>query len=105
MATDWRNSREYRAWRAAVIRRDKVCQCCGSIKDRHAHHKKHATYFVELRFVPENGVTLCGGCHSVLHNKLAGGYRMKCGDEHFTRLLAVRDYFSFTENEGKSATG
>lgn len=92
--SDWRETREYRVWRATVIRRDGKCQCCGSLKDRHAHHIQHATYAPLLRFEPSNGVTLCGGCHSMLHNKLAGGYRVKCNAKHLERLYAVRNYFS-----------
>lgn len=91
---DWRDSREYRAWRVAVIRRDKVCQCCGSIKERHAHHIEHATFSPALRFVESNGVTLCNSCHSVLHNKLAGGYRKRSERVHLERLLFVRDFFT-----------
>jgi 5-methylcytosine-specific restriction endonuclease McrA len=94
MVKDWRDSREYRLWRVAVVRRDGVCQCCGSIKQRHAHHIQHATYFPVLRFAESNGVTLCNGCHSLLHNKLVGGYRKQCGAEHLERLKAVRDYFT-----------
>lgn len=91
--SDWRDSKEYRQWRVSVIRRDGVCQCCGTIKDRHAHHIRHATYHPDLRFSVPNGVTLCNGCHSILHNKFAGSYRAKCDDTHLVKLYAVRDYF------------
>ncbi len=93
----WRRTRDYRMWRAAVVRRDRRCQCCGSLKRRHAHHIKHATYHPALRFDPANGVTLCSGCHSILHNKLAGGYRRKCESKHLDRLMVVRDYFTAKE--------
>ena len=89
----WRNSREYRLWRAAVIRRDVRCQCCGSIKSRHAHHIEHATYNKKLRFDIDNGKTLCRSCHMILHNKIAGGYRKKCEKKHLDRLIYIKDYF------------
>lgn len=90
---NWRNTRDYRYWRVAVIRRDGSCKCCGSIESRHAHHIKHATYFKDLRFDVSNGITLCADCHSLLHNKIAGGYRYKCEEKHLDRLFFVRNYF------------
>ncbi len=71
---NWRNTRLYRIWRMLVIRRDKVCQICGSNKKRHAHHLNHATFFPEQRFDPENGICLCLHCHSIVHNKFHVGY-------------------------------
>lgn len=94
MSQNWRQTKEYRVWRVSVIRRDKVCQCCGSMKSRHAHHIKHATYYQKLRYDVDNGITLCAKCHSVLHNKIAGGYRVKCEAKHLDRLLFVRDLFT-----------
>lgn len=88
--SDWRDSREYRIWRVAVIRRDGVCQCCGSRQARNAHHIKHATYFPDLRFDVSNGITFCYDCHMVLHNKIAGGYRKKCDEVHVERLIYMR---------------
>lgn len=89
----WRSTKEYRVWRVAVIKRDKVCQCCGDISKRHAHHIKHATYFPLKRFDVANGITLCADCHSLLHNAVAGGYRVKCQEKHLDRLIKLRDYF------------
>lgn len=93
MTTNWRNTREYRVWRAGVIRRDKVCQVCGSRQKRNAHHKNHATYFPEERFDLENGVCLCQDCHILFHNKMMGSNRIKCEKKHFERFLLIRDYF------------
>ena len=76
-----------------MIRRDVRCQCCNSLQGRHAHHIKHATYNINLRFDIENGITLCSQCHMILHNKFAGGYRYKCDKKHLDRLLYTRDYF------------
>lgn len=90
---DWRNSKEYRQWRALVIRRDKVCQCCSTIKNRHAHHINHATFNVSDRFNVDNGITLCKNCHSILHNSIVGNYRKKCTKSHLDNLLELRDYF------------
>jgi len=105
----WRKTKEYRMWKVAVVKRDKVCQCCGSKQNRHAHHIKHATYSPELRFDVDNGITLCKDCHMIVHNKIAGGYRIKCGAKHVDRLLYIRgfwceqDYKDLKEASKKSA--
>jgi 5-methylcytosine-specific restriction endonuclease McrA len=93
MASNWRNSREYRIWRATVIRRDKRCVICGSIKERHAHHLNHATYFPEERFNPDNGVTICGGDHRDFHYRLMKGSRKKCTKSDFTRYVTLANHF------------
>ena len=95
---NWRNTREYRIWRIGVIRKGKKCECCGSIKCRHAHHIKHATYYVSIRFDVNNGMVLCCHCHSILHNKFAGGYRKKCTEKHVERMLFVRNSFMGIES-------
>ena len=55
---NWRKAREYRLWRIAVIRKDKRCVVCGSIKHRQAHHLNNGSYFKEERFDVDNGVVL-----------------------------------------------
>ena len=88
---DWRHSRAYRVWRAKVIRRDKRCVICGAIKERQAHHINHATYYQDLRFDPENGVTLCRACHTDFHTNFKRSYRQKCDRadwENFRTLIS-----------------
>jgi len=75
---NWRKTREYRVWRVRVIRRDKVCQVCGSRKNRQAHHINHASYFPKQRFDVNNGITLCASCHSQFHNNFKNNTREKC---------------------------
>jgi len=60
-----RESREYKVWRTSVFRRDNfTCLLCGTKKRPfHADHIKPFAYFPELRFVLENGRTLCVPCH------------------------------------------
>jgi len=89
----WRNTREYRVWRAQVIRRDSRCVICGSLQNRHAHHKNHATYFPELRFEVENGVCLCSGCHSQFHNNFKRSTRVKCTEYDFNNFVDISNYF------------
>lgn len=88
----WRNTSDYRKWRIAVIRRDKVCMVCGNRKHRQAHHINHATYFKELRFVPSNGVCLCNKCHSQYHNNFVGNYRKKCDSYSFNNFKDLMKY-------------
>lgn len=64
-----RASKEYREWRNAVLKRDKLaCLLCGKLggkrgKGLHVHHKKEWVNYKELRFEVDNGATLCGDCH------------------------------------------
>lgn len=89
MAQAWRNTRDYRIWRVAVVRRDGVCQICRSRKDRQAHHLDSASYHVESRFNVDNGVTLCGNCHRSLHIDFCGGYRKKTVKKDYTKFKKI----------------
>jgi len=73
----WRKTPDYRKWRIKVIRRDKVCQVCGTIKQRQAHHLNHATYFPDERFDVNNGICLCDECHKIFHTSFKRSYRQK----------------------------
>lgn len=56
-------------WRSAVLRRDgRACQRCGATNKLHAHHIKPWATYPELRYVVENGITLCQACHSAEHS-------------------------------------
>jgi hypothetical protein len=88
----WRKSSEYRKWRVAVIRSQRVCKVCGSRRDRHAHHVQDASNHVDKRFDVENGVCLCKRCHSVYHNKFKGSYRRKTTRADFRRFLKLVKY-------------
>lgn len=60
-----RRSRQYKAWRLAVIARDKgTCQGCGDVTGPfHVDHIKPFATHPELRFELPNGRTLCVPCH------------------------------------------
>ena len=92
---NWRSSRDYRVWRALVIRKDKVCQLCGSRHNRHAHHLNHATYYPGQRFYISNGICLCGLCHSYYHNKFHGSTRKKCTTKSFNKF---KNWFSLLKD-------
>ena len=98
MGQAWRRTKEYRHWRKDVIRRDGVCQVCGSRQNRHAHHIKHATYFPLLRFDVGNGICLCRTCHKSLHIDYRRGYRKKCTEEDLIRFLKITKLTTRTIN-------
>lgn len=69
---------EYKEWRSSVFQRDNwICQTCG-IKSSEgnkvyleAHHIKGWTKYPELRYLLDNGVTLCRECHKLtLKNRM-----------------------------------
>ena len=103
MKMSWRSSRRYKKWRALCIRRDVRCQCCGSIKQRHAHHIKSAEHHPSLKYSADNAICLCDECHMILHNKIAGGYRNVCSKKHLNRLIFIRDFF-YLKNVKQSET-
>ncbi len=60
-----RASPAYIRWRTAVYKRDNyTCQHCGVKGGRlEAHHIKSFAQYPELRFVVDNGITLCKSYH------------------------------------------
>jgi len=62
-----RGSLEYIIWRNEVYKRDNwTCRICGIHCQKGnivAHHIKKFSNFPELRFLVENGLTLCRKCH------------------------------------------
>lgn len=71
-----RSSMEYSSWRMQVYERDDfTCQSCGDSQGRNleAHHILGFTKYPKMRFVVENGVTLCQKCHRKLHYKQKAG--------------------------------
>ena len=67
---DVRKSPEYQRWRREVKQRDEnTCRICGVQRNLHIHHikplEKHPEFATEL----DNGLTLCGNCHTFLSGK------------------------------------
>jgi len=59
-------------WRSAVLRADnRNCRRCGATENLHAHHIKPWAKYPDLRYVLDNGVTLCETCHSVEHQAVS----------------------------------
>lgn len=60
--------KEYRDWRMKVFLRDSfTCVNCGNVGGYlEAHHIKSWADYPELRFVVDNGVTLCQDCHDLI---------------------------------------
>ncbi len=65
---------EYKQWRKKIFERDNyTCQKCGQKSGIgrpliiHPHHIKSYTFHPKLRYVVENGITLCVSCHHIEH--------------------------------------
>jgi len=84
---DWRRTSAYRRWRIAVIRRDRNCVCCDAHKKRQAHHLENGAHNPELRFDPENGVTLCAKCHRAFHTMYKKSFRKKTTQDDFINFI------------------
>ena len=59
-----RSDYRVKQWREAVIKRDKVCRCCGGHKHLEAHHIFSWKDYPDMRINVDNGVALCSWCHS-----------------------------------------
>lgn len=68
--TPSRNTKEYKSWRDKVYKRDNyTCRHCGAKGgELEAHHLCSFTDNKDLRYVVENGVTLCKKCHAKFHD-------------------------------------
>ena len=74
-----RHSPEMKQWRLAVFERDNyTCQICGERGgDKHADHIRPFALHPELRFVLDNGRTLCKPCHYAHGAKVNNGRLIK----------------------------
>ena len=89
----WRNTRDYRVWRAQVIRRDGVCQACGSSVRRVAHHINSGSYFPYIRYDLDNGVCLCKDCHKAIHCDFKPSYRAKVTHNDWYNYLSLTFHY------------
>lgn len=78
-----RNLKRYKDWMDRVLKRDKLCQNCGSNKDLHVHHiyplakmvkeyiNKHGSLNVDDPhfYKTKNGQVLCRACHRKTFNE------------------------------------
>lgn len=75
-ATNYKDGHKQKSkeWREEVLERDNYqCQRCWKVKRKGsvhliAHHIKPKEDFPELRFILNNGQTLCHSCHSTIHH-------------------------------------
>lgn len=83
-----RRTPEYKNWRKAVLRRDKLtCQSCGKSGVRlDVHHIRSFAEFPLLRTTLENGVALCVSCHRMT-DSYGGSSSFIKGDENVSTLL------------------
>ena len=70
IVTDRRDSLVAR-WTKKIKERDKVCQVCGSDNNLAAHHISHWADDPINRINTNNGILLCGKCHSLQHPEMS----------------------------------
>lgn len=83
-----RNSPEYREFHNKVLKRDGVCQCCGSSEDLEVHHSLPFSEYNSLGADPKNGIVLCKSCHGKYPSKY--GYKRDANPP--TLVQFVREY-------------
>ena len=67
---DIRKSIEYKQWKDKVKDRDgNACRKCRHDDNLHIHHIKPFKKYPDFALVLDNGLTLCGNCHSLLKGK------------------------------------
>lgn len=66
-----RSSTAFKDWRESVFKRDNyICRAClGRGGNLHPHHIASFADYSEFRFDPDNGLTLCSGCHWEFHKR------------------------------------
>ena len=83
-----RNSKEYKKFKQSVLKRDGVCQCCGSKDELEVHHPMPFNQYNSIGADTNNGITLCKECHAEYHSK----YGYKRNANAITLALFLRDY-------------
>ena len=77
-------------WRKVVLKNDNyICQNCGATDSLEAHHIHPQSFNPHLRYIPENGVTLCNVCHDGAHTY---------GSKYFKPSLDPDDFNLLTKN-------
>ena len=67
---DIRKSPKYQQWRQDVKQRDEgICRVCEEHSNSHVHHIKPLEKYPDLATEIDNGITLCGNCHTRLKGK------------------------------------
>jgi hypothetical protein len=90
-----RNTEEYLLWQKEVFKRDKYkCVICGSNKNLNAHHLDSFAKYPDLRYVLDNGVTLCEKHHDI---KCKNSFHNVYGTRNFTK----DDFFMYKNNQTK----
>ena len=65
-----RNSAESQRWKREVRRRDgNACRVCGVQRNIHVHHIKPLKKYPDFATDIDNGITLCGNCHTLFRGK------------------------------------
>jgi 5-methylcytosine-specific restriction endonuclease McrA len=70
-----RSSKIYNKFKLNVLKRDEVCQCCGSTENLHVHHISSYKHDKERRADTHNGIVLCKDCHSQFHSLYGKGHK------------------------------
>jgi len=103
--SNWRNTAEYRKWKEACKERDgNKCVLTGSTRRLEVHHKNHASYFQDQRFLVKNGVTIHRFVHLFFHWFYMKSTRHKCTEADWKRFVRFWRYLGLINRLGKAKT-
>lgn len=80
---------KHREWANKVKKKDNfTCQCCGSnVNQLHAHHIEAFNHAPDLRYVVNNGITLCNWCHDDFHSRYGKGFNTRKQIDEWLKTL------------------
>ena len=62
-------SKNDKLWYLYLIEQQPLCEVCGNNKAIQIHHYYYKSSYAHLRYDLDNGISLCQGCHFLLHFK------------------------------------
>ena len=89
----WRQSKDYKKWKAKALRYQKCCQICGETEDLNVHHLFCSSYHPEKRYLYSNAKVLCKSCHMIFHCDYKAGYRVKTTKHDFEEFKKIALHF------------
>jgi len=90
------------SWSKEVRKRDKKCQVCNTKHNLEAHHLDDKTHYPKRALLLDNGIALCGNCHTEFHS-WNGGFQARCTKSRFEKWIKTKKKGKKMDTENKLA--